>query len=87
MSSPDGDYTRSPGRRRPLTASRGRAPAGSANAVRLSRLPLAFAGWLASRHMGRVVVLWAISVVHLILGCLMDELAILLLTVPIFFRV
>ena len=37
--------------------------------------------------MGRVVVLSAISVVYLILGCLMDELAILLLTVPIFFRV
>src|SRR5439155_13774621 len=86
MCSPDGDYTRSPRRRR-LDRLPGRARAGRISAVSLSQLPMALAGWLASRHMGRVVVRWAISVVHLILGCLMDELAILLLTVPIFFRV
>ena len=86
MCSPDGDYTRSPRRRR-LDRLPGRARAGRISAVSLSQLPMALSGWLASRHMGRVVVLSAISVVYLILGCLMDELAILLLTVPIFFRV
>jgi tripartite ATP-independent transporter DctM subunit len=53
----------------------------------LSQLPMALAGWLTTLPVGPVVVLGIIITVYLILGCLMDELAIILLTVPIFFPV
>ena len=53
----------------------------------LSQLPLALADWLAHLDVGRITVLWIIVVVYLVLGCLMDELAMILLTVPIFFPV
>ena len=53
----------------------------------LSQLPLALAGWLTQLQVGPVTVLWIIVAVYLVLGCLMDELAMILLTVPIFFPV
>jgi tripartite ATP-independent transporter DctM subunit len=53
----------------------------------LSQLPLALAGWLTHLQVGPVTVLWIIVAVYLVLGCLMDELAMILLTVPIFFPV
>jgi C4-dicarboxylate transporter DctM subunit len=53
----------------------------------LSQLPLAMANWLIHLNVGAMGVLWIILVVYLILGCVMDELAIILLTVPIFFPV
>jgi C4-dicarboxylate transporter, DctM subunit len=53
----------------------------------LSQLPLAMANWLIHLHVGALGVLWIILIVYLILGCVMDELAIILLTVPIFFPV
>ena len=53
----------------------------------LSQLPLAMASWLIHLNVGAMGVLWIILVVYLILGCVMDELAIILLTVPIFFPV
>ncbi len=53
----------------------------------LSQLPLAMANWLIHLHVGALGVLWIILVLYLILGCVMDELAIILLTVPIFFPV
>jgi len=53
----------------------------------LSQLPLAMATWLIHLNVGAMSVLWIILVVYLILGCVMDELAIILLTVPIFFPV
>jgi tripartite ATP-independent transporter DctM subunit len=53
----------------------------------LSQTPLAMASWLASLKVGPVVVIWVIIAVYLVLGCLMDELAMILLTVPIFFPV
>jgi tripartite ATP-independent transporter DctM subunit len=51
----------------------------------LSQLPLAMASWLIHLHVGALGVLWIILILYLILGCVMDELAIILLTVPIFF--
>jgi C4-dicarboxylate transporter, DctM subunit len=51
----------------------------------LSQLPLAMASWLIHLNAGAMLVLWIILVLYLILGCVMDELAIILLTVPIFF--
>jgi C4-dicarboxylate transporter DctM subunit len=53
----------------------------------LSQTPMALAAWLVSLKVGPVVVIWIIIVVYLVLGCLMDELAMILLTVPIFFPV
>jgi len=53
----------------------------------LSQLPLAMATWLIHLNVGALGVLWIILVLYLILGCVMDELAIILLTVPIFFPV
>jgi tripartite ATP-independent transporter DctM subunit len=53
----------------------------------LSQLPLALAAWLTQLQVGPVTVLWIIIAVYLVLGCLMDELAMILLTVPIFFPV
>ena len=53
----------------------------------LSQLPLALANWLIHLHVGALGILWIILIVYLILGCVMDELAIILLTVPIFFPV
>lgn len=53
----------------------------------LSQLPLAMATWLIHLNVGALGVLWIILILYLILGCVMDELAIILLTVPIFFPV
>ena len=53
----------------------------------LSQLPLAMATWLIHLNVGAFGVLWIILVLYLVLGCVMDELAIILLTVPIFFPV
>jgi len=53
----------------------------------LSQLPLALANWLIHLNVGAMGILWIILVVYLVLGCVMDELAIILLTVPIFFPV
>ena len=53
----------------------------------LSQLPLAMASWLIHLNVGALGVLWIILVLYLVLGCVMDELAIILLTVPIFFPV
>ena len=53
----------------------------------LSQLPLAMANWLIHLNVGAFGVLWIILVLYLVLGCVMDELAIILLTVPIFFPV
>ena len=51
----------------------------------VTRLPVEFANMVASLPVNRYVILLFIIVVYLILGCLMDSLAIVLLTVPVFF--
>ena len=53
----------------------------------LSQMPMQLAGWLAGLQVAPVVVLWAIILTYIVLGALMDELAMILLTVPIFFPV
>jgi tripartite ATP-independent transporter DctM subunit len=53
----------------------------------LSQMPMALAAWLGQMKVAPVVVLWAIIVTYILLGALMDELAMILLTVPIFFPV
>jgi len=53
----------------------------------LSQMPMALAAWLSQMQVSPVLVLWAIIGVYIVLGALMDELAMILLTVPIFFPV
>ena len=53
----------------------------------LSQMPMRLAGWLSHMQVPAVVVLWTIIATYIILGALMDELAMILLTVPIFFPV
>lgn len=51
----------------------------------VTRLPVEFANMVAALPVNRYVILLFIIIVYLILGCLMDSLAIVLLTVPVFF--
>jgi tripartite ATP-independent transporter DctM subunit len=53
----------------------------------LSQMPMQLAAWLGRLQAAPVVVLWAIIGTYIVLGALMDELAMILLTVPIFFPV
>jgi C4-dicarboxylate transporter DctM subunit len=53
----------------------------------LSQMPIALAAWLGTLKVAPVVVLWTVIVTYILLGALMDELAMILLTVPIFFPV
>jgi C4-dicarboxylate transporter DctM subunit len=53
----------------------------------LSQMPIRLASWLSGLHVAPVVVLWTVIVTYILLGALMDELAMILLTVPIFFPV
>jgi tripartite ATP-independent transporter DctM subunit len=53
----------------------------------LSQMPMRLASWLSGLHVAPVVVLWTIILTYILLGALMDELAMILLTVPIFFPV
>jgi C4-dicarboxylate transporter DctM subunit len=53
----------------------------------LSQMPLRLATWLSGLQVAPVVVLWVIMATYIVLGALMDELAMILLTVPIFFPV
>jgi tripartite ATP-independent transporter DctM subunit len=53
----------------------------------LSQMPMRLATWLSGLHVAPVVVLWCIIATYIVLGALMDELAMILLTVPIFFPV
>ena len=51
----------------------------------VTRLPVEFASYVSSLPVNRYVILLCIVIVYLILGCIMDSLAIVLLTVPVFF--
>lgn len=51
----------------------------------VTRLPVEFASYVSALPVNRYVILLCIVIVYLILGCIMDSLAIVLLTVPVFF--
>ena len=51
----------------------------------ITRLPFEFATMVAALPVNRYIILICIVIVVLILGCLMDSLAIVLLTVPVFY--
>lgn len=53
----------------------------------LTRVPQELSAWIAAQGFLPVVVLVVILCIYLVLGCLMDSLSMILLTVPIFFPV
>jgi tripartite ATP-independent transporter DctM subunit len=55
------------------------------NFLALSQLPQELAGWVGGLGLSPYAVLWAILVFYLVLGCVMDSLSMILLTIPIFF--
>ena len=52
-----------------------------------ANLPLAFAGWLGELKLHPLLILMAIYAIYLVLGCFMDAIGMMLLTLPIFFPV
>jgi TRAP-type C4-dicarboxylate transport system permease large subunit len=53
----------------------------------ISRVPFELAAWTGSLPLPPVAVLALILLIYLILGCFIDALALILLTIPIFFPV
>lgn len=51
----------------------------------LTQLPVELAEWVKNSGLPPILVLIAILVVYLVLGCVMDSLAMILLTIPIFY--
>ncbi|WP_176086435.1 TRAP transporter large permease [Martelella sp. HB161492] len=54
-------------------------------ALALSRMPSDIAAWFGTAGLSPMVVMLAIVVFYLIMGCVMDSLSMILLTVPVFF--
>ncbi|GAA6179527.1 TRAP transporter large permease [Shimia sp. NS0008-38b] len=54
-------------------------------ALALSRMPLDVAQYFAASEIAPMLILLAIVVFYLVMGCLMDSLSMILLTVPVFF--
>ncbi|GAB2587850.1 TRAP transporter large permease [Nitrincola alkalisediminis] len=53
----------------------------------LSQIPVNFANWIQSLGLNPFLVLFCIILIYLVLGCVMDSLSMILLTVPIFLPV
>jgi tripartite ATP-independent transporter DctM subunit len=53
----------------------------------VTRLPFVAAEWVASLPVSDWMILWSMLIIYVIGGCVMDALAFLLITVPIFFPV
>jgi C4-dicarboxylate transporter DctM subunit len=53
----------------------------------VTKMPMALANFLSELQVSRLVVLIGIIIIYLFLGCIMDSLAMILLTVPIFFPI
>jgi tripartite ATP-independent transporter DctM subunit len=53
----------------------------------VTRLPFVAAEWVAGLPVPNWMILWSMLVIYIIGGCVMDALAFLLITVPIFFPV
>ncbi len=51
----------------------------------VTRIPFNIAGWIEQLHMAPIVILCLVVAVYFIGGCFMDSLALVMLTVPIFF--
>ncbi len=53
----------------------------------LTQMPAELATWVSHSGMAPLLVLFAIIAIYLVLGCIMDSLSMILLTVPIFFPI
>jgi tripartite ATP-independent transporter DctM subunit len=56
-------------------------------ALALSQMPVELAAWVKGSGLHPMVVMVAILVIYILLGCVMDSLAMILLTIPIFYPV
>ncbi len=54
-------------------------------ALALSQMPVELATWVKNSQMSPLLVMVAILVIYIVLGCVMDSLAMILLTIPIFY--
>lgn len=57
------------------------------SALALSQMPVELAQWVQASQMPPMLVMVAILVIYVLLGCVMDSLAMILLTIPIFYPV
>ncbi len=57
------------------------------SALALSQMPVELAAWVQGSGLSPMVVMIAILVAYILLGCVMDSLAMILLTIPIFYPV
>lgn len=55
------------------------------SALALSQMPTELATWVQGSGLPPLVVLFSILVIYILLGCVMDSLAMILLTIPIFY--
>jgi len=55
--------------------------------IALTRIPFALAGWAAGLEMPPFLIMAVILLIYLVLGCFIDALALILLTIPIFYPV
>ncbi|MDD2879884.1 MAG: TRAP transporter large permease [Rhodoferax sp.] len=56
-------------------------------ALALSQMPVELAAWVQASNLSPMVVMVAILLIYIFLGCVMDSLAMILLTIPIFYPV
>jgi len=56
-------------------------------ALALSQMPVELAAWVKGSGLAPIVVMIAILLIYIVLGCVMDSLAMILLTIPIFYPV
>ena len=56
-------------------------------ALALSQMPVELAAWVQASQLSPMVVMVAILLIYIFLGCVMDSLAMILLTIPIFYPV
>ncbi len=56
-------------------------------ALALSQMPVELAEWVQASQLSPMVVMIAILLIYIFLGCVMDSLAMILLTIPIFYPV
>jgi C4-dicarboxylate transporter DctM subunit len=55
------------------------------SALALSQMPVELAAWVKTSGLSPMLVMIAILVIYILLGCVMDSLAMILLTIPIFY--
>jgi C4-dicarboxylate transporter DctM subunit len=56
-------------------------------ALAVSQMPVELAAWVKGSGLPPLLVMLAILAVYILLGCVMDSLAMILLTIPIFYPV